>query len=391
MLFSRGKLQVIPDSPDVIVYGSPREARCALISGRVVYTTRAPRPISALVVRFRPMEEAVFSSAMSIACQPDILCTIVKDGCVAASALELPYDEATGQYEWRFTMAIPGDTCESVSVPSAFITYELAAEIRMPSAVAWMPLARQTSATPIAVKRVPAPDSLWESVGEEPLDVSAVWRERLELSATAPSRIMHDSSVFHVNGIVRPLVKGIRILHATFELRESACGPFDQRKHTVARRAHNLCASAAGTSPGSLSPPLLGVSVDQEIQIPGNLDVPKAYVSVQYDIPIGPIRVSHELVFSVSAVDECGQMHLVRLSTGVYVFPCRSPPLLLPSYGLSGKDTLLATGRRWSHSTPSAGTGGDGLAGPGSNDDLPPPAYSPAPCGGIAANIAEGT
>ncbi|KAJ2889430.1 hypothetical protein IWW38_004714 [Coemansia aciculifera] len=92
-----------------------------------------------------------------------------------------------------------------------------------------------------------------------------------------------------------------------------------------------------------------GVAIDQEIQVFGTLSVPCAYTEIQYDIASGPIRVSHELVFFASIVDERGQVHNVRLSSGIYVLPQSTQvPVDLPRYENSDKDILLAAGRRWS-------------------------------------------
>ncbi|KAJ2817554.1 hypothetical protein IWW50_006128, partial [Coemansia erecta] len=106
-----------------------------------------------------------------------------------------------------------------------------------------------------------------------------------------------------------------------------------------------------------------------EIQVVGALRVPRAYSQIQYDVAVGPIRVSHEVVFIAQVVEESGEVHSVRLSTGVYVLPCTAPPAAdLPRYEHAAKDVLLAStganselARLWSQR-------------PGS-DDIPPPEY----------------
>ncbi|KAJ2764980.1 hypothetical protein IWQ57_004962, partial [Coemansia nantahalensis] len=88
-----------------------------------------------------------------------------------------------------------------------------------------------------------------------------------------------------------------------------------------------------------------GIAIDQEIEVAGSLSVPAAYRSVQYDIAVGPVRVSHELAFVATVVDEGGHVHTMRLSTGVYVFPRSSGPEVdLPRYEHVAKDILLAAG-----------------------------------------------
>ncbi|KAI9479809.1 hypothetical protein LPJ78_002904 [Coemansia sp. RSA 989] len=384
MLFSKGRLQVIPDTPDVVVRGSSREARCAMVGGRILLATKVRRTVASLVVRFRAKHEELFNPAMSVAWQPEITSMVVKDGYVCAGAVEMPFDELAGQQEWRFSMGIPGNIGETVFTPSAFIAYELVAEMRVTSMVPWSPFTRQISTVPVAVKRVPAEDSLWAALAAERLDVSATWRDRLELSAAASSRVINDSGSFDIAGVLRPRVKGLRLIRAAFELRETILGPFDCHSDGTGNttvpcsRELSLVVPDACIADGmhmqtafapTIMPGRSGVVIDQEIRIAGALNVPQAYDDIQYDIAAGPIRVSHEIVFVVQIVEETGEVHSVRLSTGVYVLPLSAAPASdLPRYEHSAKDVLLAAGRLWTCSE---------LPNDGS---CPPPAYSPPSC-----------
>ncbi|KAJ1813431.1 hypothetical protein LPJ56_003426, partial [Coemansia sp. RSA 2599] len=94
--------------------------------------------------------------------------------------------------------------------------------------------------------------------------------------------------------------------------------------------------------------------------------------------------VSHELVFAVSVVDEVGQVHNVRLSSGVYVFPRVSSEVVdLPRYENSDKDVLLAAGQCWTldSSAPNAPDLHTPWTLNNSSrffDHSPPPEYSPS-------------
>ncbi|KAJ2344566.1 hypothetical protein GGH91_002828, partial [Coemansia sp. RSA 2671] len=66
MLFIKGKLEVVLDSPDVVLYGSPREARFAEITGRVVLTTKQAQSASSLIVRLKPKYQNSFNPVLSI-------------------------------------------------------------------------------------------------------------------------------------------------------------------------------------------------------------------------------------------------------------------------------------------------------------------------------------
>ncbi|KAJ2375121.1 hypothetical protein IW150_002721 [Coemansia sp. RSA 2607] len=368
MLFSKAKLQLIPDSDHIVLHGTPRDARCAVVSGRILLASKVPRAVNSLTVRFRPKQEDLLNPAMSIACLSEITCTVVKDGRPGPTSQELAYNPATMSQEWRFSIGIPGNISETVFSPSAFIAYELVAELRTASVVRWAPFGKLSCAVPIAVKRLPAADSALLAVANESVCVAAKWRDRIELTTIAGSRVVHDSRPFQVSGVVRPLLKGMRLLRVGFELREFIDGPFESSSHsssssssrgsTVARCSRDVNAATLALYQDSVHvnmefPPCSvqrrsGIVVDQEIQISGSLQIPKPYDDIQYDISIGPIRVSHELVFAVSIVDEVGQVHNVRLSSGIYALPCVSSATIdLPRYENSSKDTLLAAGQRW--------------------------------------------
>ncbi|KAJ1645842.1 hypothetical protein LPJ64_002597 [Coemansia asiatica] len=401
MLFSKGKLVLIPDSAEIVLHGMPRDARCAMISGRILLLTRTARMVSSLVVRFRPKQEDLLNPAMSIANLSEITCTVVKDGRTGPTSQETPFNQQKRTQEWRFSMGIPGNINESVFSPSAFIAYELVAELRTSSVAQWAPFCKLTATVPIAVKRTPAAESALTIIASESMNVGAKWRDRIELTAMAASRIVHDSRPLHISGVVRPLLKGMRLLRAGFEIREFIEGPFDSssstptRGNTVTRCSRDINAGTLDTCqdgvyanmqfPPSTVERRSGVVVDQEIQISGILRIPHAYNEIQYDIAIGPIRVSHELVFAVSVVDEIGQVHNVRLSSGIYVFPYISTEVIdLPRYENSDKDVLLAAGQCWTLDS-SAPQAASNLQSPWtfSNrsqffDHRPPPEYTPS-------------
>ncbi|KAJ2706706.1 hypothetical protein FB645_001310 [Coemansia sp. IMI 203386] len=399
MIFSKGKLVLIPDSKEIVLHGTPRDARCTMISGRILLQSRAARIVNSLVVRLRPKQEDLLNPAMSIASLSEITCTVVKDGRAAPNSEETPFSPRTCTQEWRFSMGIPGNICETVFSPSAFIGYQLVAELRTSSVVQWAPFCKLVAAVPISVKRAPAADSALTAIASESVSVAAKWRDRIELTAIAASRIVHDSRPSQFSGVVRPLIKGMRLLRAGFEIREFIEGPFDSpssappRGNTVTRCSRDINAGTLdmcqdGVCVNMEFPPSTverrsGVIIDQEIQISGTLWIPRAYHEIQYDIAIGPIRVSHELVFAVSVVDEVGQVHNVRLSSGIFVFPRVSTEVIdLPRYENSDKDVLLAAGQCWSldSSAPQAPvmqspwTFGSSLL----FEHSPPPEYSPS-------------
>ncbi|KAJ1891975.1 hypothetical protein LPJ66_006622 [Kickxella alabastrina] len=363
-MFSKGKLLLIPDSADIVLHGSPRDARCAVISGRIVFTSKVPRTVNSLVVRFKPKQDDLLNPSISISSLSEIICTVVKDGQTEPTSDEASFNATTGEQEWHFSMGVPGNISETVFSPPAFIAYELCAELRTASVMRWTPFCRLTCTVPMAVKRIPEADSAWAALASEQFTIASKWRERVELTTMAGSRTVHDARAFHISGNVRPLIKGMRLLRAGFEIREFIEGPFDcnndgmpSRGTTVARCSRELNVASLEKSQDGLSVQMgyfpsttlhrVGVAIDQDICISGSLNIPCAYESIQYDIASGPIKVSHEIVFAVSVVDVSGQVHNIRLSSGIYVFPPVSSEVVdLPRYENCNKDILLAVGQR---------------------------------------------
>ncbi|KAJ2883227.1 hypothetical protein IWW38_005570, partial [Coemansia aciculifera] len=290
MFFSKGKLDVVLDSPDIVLFGSPRVARVAEITGRVILTSKMPLPASSLVVRLRPKHLNTVLSALWIS---DITYSIIKDGKVDDASVAIPHDSSTGQQQWRFVMAIPGNVLETVYTPEIMVAYELVAEMRTTSPSRWVPFCKLTHAIPICVKRLPAADSAWATIANEPMYASAVWRNSVEMTAIAGSRVMHDSQSFEVTGVVRPLHKGMRLLCAGFEIRESLEGYLrcttqeSSHRSTVAKCICDISMTSLDTIrrvdsvatdmlsnvrfkmeyPPTSMPRRAGVAIDQEIQV----------------------------------------------------------------------------------------------------------------------------
>ncbi|KAI8324949.1 hypothetical protein GQ54DRAFT_249261, partial [Martensiomyces pterosporus] len=335
-------LQVIPDSPDILLYGSSSESRSTILSGRIVLHSRSAPRIKSLTVTLRSQRERLFQSSSSLAPPTHLSTAVVENGLSNTASLPTPYDKVRGQQEWRFSIYVPGSLSETVFTAPAFVAYELIAELHYASAF-YLTLASKPVS--VAVKRVPLVDSAWAVIASEPMNVSAMWRGRVELTALTRSRIVHDGDAVKVEGVVRPLVKGMRLLRVGFQIREyvectrevtgpSLClGALDGVELAVGLPASATeCHDASG-----------GLLIDQEIAASSRLSIPQAYRAIQYDVAQGPVKVTHDLVFAASVVDETGQVHNVRLSSGIFVLPLGVPETddVLPRYEDVGSDTLL--------------------------------------------------
>ncbi|KAJ1948122.1 hypothetical protein FBU59_001741 [Linderina macrospora] len=86
----------------------------------------------------------------------------------------------------------------------------------------------------------------------------------------------------------------------------------------------------------------MGLPIDQDISVARSLNVPSAYTGIQYDVRRGPVRVTHDLVFSAAIADEAGNVHHLRLATPIFVLPDMAAGSMdLPRYEEAGSDTLI--------------------------------------------------
>ncbi|KAJ1965241.1 hypothetical protein GGI12_000891 [Dipsacomyces acuminosporus] len=364
MISSSSTLHIIPDTPDITLYGAVAEARGTILSGRAVLSSRTPqsRRIKSLTVTLRSQREKLFQSASSLAPPTNLTCVLIDNGTCNPAAMPTQYDRAKGQQEWRFSIYVPGSLNETVFTTPAFVAYELVAEIKFTSTFFQGSLTSKP--LPIAVKRAPLADSVWAAIASEPMNVSAMWRDRVELTAMTRSRIVHDQEEIKVDGVIRPLIKGLRLLRVGFQIRQYVEAPLDgmvgvmRLCQTVAKTSRQVSgpASCTGSEDGielsmefphaaddCKSSAAEGILIDQEISVSSRVSTPEVYKTIQFDIPQGPVKVTHDLVFAASVVDEQGQVHNVRLSSGVFVLPQAAPSSdgLLPRYEDVWSDTLL--------------------------------------------------
>ncbi|ORX72779.1 hypothetical protein DL89DRAFT_264976 [Linderina pennispora] len=381
-MLSSQTLQIRLDRPDVVLYGLPHEAHNQVLSGRVVLTTRSQQRVRSLTITLRSLKEKLFQTAYA-----------------AAPSIELTHtvDTSQGTYSWPFAISIPGSLNESVFTPHAFIGYEVVAEMRTHSAIQLLPFV--SKCVPVHVKRIPLPDSPWMAAAAEGLNVSAGWRNKIELTGITRSRIVHDQDLVRVRGVLRPLVKGLRVLSVGFQLREYVEVPFDDLFGAVSHgcqvvaqstRAVDACNTVKvvdGIKVNTRFSPTAasrtgGIMLDQEISVSGAVFAPKAFTGVQYDICEGPLRISHDIVFMASIIDENMTVHNIRLSSVVYVMPKGATTgCELPRYEDSAMDTLICTAgdqKDFVDSSDSAvrvarfSTCGNGLT----IIDIPPPVYT---------------
>ncbi|KAJ2746654.1 hypothetical protein GGI20_001155 [Coemansia sp. BCRC 34301] len=350
-MLSSTSLNIHLDSPEVILYGGPSEANVTFITGRVVVAAKHKAQLTSLTVTLRPQRARMFQSLHSVTPDASLQTDLVSNGCTAPQIVHR--DISDREHEWRFSIGIPGSTAETVFSSDNYVAYELVAHARAPSTLT---SAIQSKAVPVAIKRAPAIDSQWALLASESISESAVWRKQLDLTLTAQSRIIYDEQSLSVRGVIRPLVKGLSIVRAGFQLTERI-------SHSISAlgRAHSLaaCKVVVNNSIDMPSPPSAkaaagninvstehsGLPLIQEMCASRCLPVPEAYTGIQYDIRRGPIRVSHELSLFVTVVDTTGRVQNLRLATPVFVMPMATRKRIdLPRYEETGTDELIESG-----------------------------------------------
>lgn len=258
------------------------------------------------------------------------------DECISFS--EILYDEPNatiswdkGRYEFFFQVVIPGDLPETMYTEHKRTAYQLQARLLGQAPLSLGKLTR-TAIHPVAVKRVPYLGSVWETVANDMVNVTAIWRNRIEMSALGCSRVQRDDRPLQVRGVVRALEKGYRLTKVGFLLEERT------RTRMAGCPLQNSSSVAACRYLKNKDLELIGQEAfDVELQIP------KAYGKIQYDIKHGPVTVSHRLAFVVAVVDSVGRGTCLRLFTPLHIMPHDwvEGGYELPSYVGSFADRVL--------------------------------------------------
>ncbi|KAI8324956.1 hypothetical protein GQ54DRAFT_295784 [Martensiomyces pterosporus] len=360
-MVSSASISLLPDSPEVILYGGPSEAAGSFITGRVVISAKYASQVKSLTVTLRPQKRRLFQSMHCITPHTDLRAQLVEDSKTAHQILHTI--NGNSSHEWRFSIPVPGSMAETVYTRDNYIAYELIAEARTPSTFSSL-LQSRTSA--IAIKRAPSIDSQWATMVSEGVEESAAWRERLELTLVTQSRVVSDRQSMSVRGIIRPLEKGISLLRAGFQIVEKVINDVDIFGMPHALTTSNIIAGTSIDMPqcqaargeyrtageeldgladlfgGDNRASASGLPIQHEISASRCLSVPEAYTGIQYDIRRGQIRIGHDLIFFVSITDELGAVHNLRLATPVFVLPRFSLKCVdLPRYEDAGMDELI--------------------------------------------------
>ncbi|KAJ2484788.1 hypothetical protein EV174_002173, partial [Coemansia sp. RSA 2320] len=343
-------LNLLLDSPEVILYGGPGEASSAFITGRVVVASKSANQLKALVVSLRPQRARRFQSLHTVTPHIDLRTDLVADGSALPGVIHR--SSSGNEHEWRFSISVPGTTAESVYSDAGFVAYELVAQAKMSGTLASVV---QSKALPVAIKRAPSVDSNWALHASQPICESVVWRDQLELTLIAQSRIVHDQQALSVRGVIRPLHKGMSLVRTGFQLTERIRHSMDAHDRMYSLAKHKVVvdntvdipaeSGTSGSSDSSKPTEQTGLPLMQETSASRCLSVPQAYTGIQYDIRRGPIRTSHELVFFVSIIDADKRTHNLRLATPAFVLPMSAAKLIdLPRYEDRGADELIESG-----------------------------------------------
>ncbi|KAJ1735617.1 hypothetical protein LPJ61_000455 [Coemansia biformis] len=346
-MLSTISVTLYPDSPEIILYGGPSDARGAIVTGRVVVTARSAAQLARLTVTLRPRRARLFQAQQSVAPPAQYQTVLVSAGAAGDQAVHRALGD--GAHEWRFSIDTPGALAETIFSRDCFVAYELVACAQAAGAFGTTARSRPY---PIAVKRAPPPGSLWTTLASEAICESAAWRGRLELTLVAPSRIIHDQQQLPVRGVIRPLEKGIALRRAEFQIVERIAHSTKTHGSLQPCSEKRVVADNVVELPAARDPPcrtnaaLAGhadLALAQETSAERCLAVPPAYTGIQYDIHRELVRASHELVLVVTIADSQHRTHRLRLATPVFVLP-RVDDMQrvgLPRYEETGADRLL--------------------------------------------------
>ncbi|KAI8324937.1 hypothetical protein GQ54DRAFT_248401, partial [Martensiomyces pterosporus] len=240
-------------------------------------------------------------------------------------------------YEFLFQVVLPGYLCETMHTEYKRVSYEVRATLLTGS----LGGARRSAVQRIAVKRVPYFGAVWESLANDIIHVTAVWRNRIEMCALGCSRVQRDGQNIRVTGVVRALEKGYKLTKVGFILEE--------RTRTRMPNGGGLKCTSNIASCTYLKPNdgeyggWFGSLIVDQMAFDMELPIPEAYRKIQYDVRHGLVTVSHRLAFVIAVVDQLGHGTSLRLFTPLHILPVDwvACGYDLPSYISSFADRVL--------------------------------------------------
>ncbi|KAJ2778986.1 hypothetical protein GGI15_004016 [Coemansia interrupta] len=326
---------------DVVLQGPPNECPGFIFSGRVIVKINVPTTVRTLDIVFQSQQGSRWLQLKRPARKPEENSVMYRDTLYVASESAASAVWGKGSYEFYFQIVLPGTLCETMYTEHKRVAYELRATLTTGGALSGH---RRSSVLPVAVKRVPYFGSVWESIANDVIHVTAVWRNKIEMCALGCSRVQRDDQPLRVKGVIRALEKGFRLMRVGFILEErtrsrlgGSVGGVKCTSNIAACKY--LRAKDGDEDHGGWHGSLI---VDQkafEIE----LQIPKAYAKIQYDIRHGPVTVSHRLAFVVAVVDQMGRRTSLRLFTPLHIMPHDwvDSGNELPSYTSSFADRVL--------------------------------------------------
>ncbi|KAJ1897368.1 hypothetical protein LPJ66_003413 [Kickxella alabastrina] len=303
---------------DIVLQGAPSESPAYIFSGRVMVKINVPTSVRLLEVVFQSEQGSRWLQLTRTAPRNVNQNVLYRDVLYTGGQTESSAVWNKGSYEFYFQMIIPGHLCETMYTEHKRVAYEVRATLVAGNTLAG---ARRTTTMPIAVKRVPYFGAVWESIANDVVHVSATWRNTIEMCALGCSRVQRDNQPLRVKGVIRALEKGFKLTRVGFILEERTRSRIPGAIGGVkCSSSIAACKYLRAKDGGEYADWHDSFIVDQ-MSFEMELDIPKAYGKIQYDIKHGPVTVSHRLAFVVAVVDKLGRGTSLRLFTPLHIMP----------------------------------------------------------------------
>ncbi|PIA17335.1 hypothetical protein COEREDRAFT_14793 [Coemansia reversa NRRL 1564] len=354
---------ILPDSPGVILRGEQSEASSQPLSGRVVFHLGHSLKVSKVTIAF----QSVGSSKQQIRLHSTSKRVLFEHNLFNASNYPKGYvrwysrhtHNYPEEYEYPFSITIPGNIEESIHTDFGRICYELKVTIF----TCGFGINTWTESLKVPVYRLSNYDLQHTISLNEPLCVQSNWLDIVRLQILGDTAAIADNSKLHARIVVQPLQKGLNLVDIGVSLSETVHSKSLVDRFGDPRKSSKIIyqrqQTTGDTATGGL--PLLCEHYFDLV-----LHIPKAFTGVQYTMNTARLRVVHELVLTATVVDKHREPHHLRLSSFVCIVP--SAVLIneisnLPAYCSTRLDRLLLSSN--GRSTASS---------------LPPPSYQQATC-----------
>ncbi|KAF2494718.1 carbon catabolite repression protein cred [Lophium mytilinum] len=320
---SRPTLEILPDSPFVVLYGLPSEAQQVELTGKLVLTNHESMAVRGIKVNLSGMRKVSWMTN-TVTPQPIVSKrTFLKEEVnlfPADGVKNKAHKINPGVHEWTFKFTIPGDADESVEgLVGNYIVYNLNAVVDRGY------ISKQICATRhIRIVRTLGQD-LMESVPMEQINED-IWGSKLAYKITVPQKNYIIGTSITADFVLVPLRKGVEITTIKLEVIEHMVLASEYTGRTISHSRDQVVASTEGNMPAN-SANLVPDDVeegdemfDESHRFSMTLELPRSLKSCRQSVDTDHMKIVHKLRLYVNLHNPEGHTSQLLVKNHLHLF-----------------------------------------------------------------------